>query len=546
MRNILIMLMIFFFWSCTSCNSETPGSDVDNETPDIENDNVSVEVDKSSDNDFSNNDDDFVVDEDEPEIDEENDDESQDYSKPWLVDGDPYSDRDNYFYEYSGDYDVVTEDTEKVRDLWRYNFTAITEKLEDMCSEGWIQPFEACGENYPFEPVIVENYPYEDNTSIKNPYIKNNACDGFLTPEIRWKNDWVYGRDPNYIAKNGKVIFKMSSIYCLYGSKGTYMVDIPRRQIIKIATPYSDMAFNGKTVFMTIYDESKNYDYPDLPNYEMPRQEVIYYDTETHKYGYAWYGDKFYGAIYVGLSDSYAMISYQTLPDSQGEMKVVYTKIGDWKNWKELKKFTTGDDGYVIARFPHMVGSQLVFQNYEIATIFCDLDKGDDGCVKISLDDEKTYFPKIIGDRKIVYMASSVDGSKINEIVQVELNEDGSVKSREAIVQDSKINGIMDVNEEYVLYAKKMGETANEHPITMFCMYRMSDKQSFCVDGVDDMEIRKDYSYLSGGGHYLVYQHYFDIVVRDMECYCDHNPTRCPYSDYTPNTVNPKVPEWKK
>jgi hypothetical protein len=366
-----------------------------------------------------------------------------------------------------------------------------------------------------------------------------------LTPEIRWQHHWVYGRDPNYIAKNGKVIFKMSSIYCLYGSEGTYMVDISRRQIIKIATPYSDMAFNGKMVFMTIYNESKNYDYPNLPNYEMPRQEVVYYDTETQKYGYAWYGDKFYGANYVGLSDSYAMISYQTMPDDFGEMKVVYTKIGDWKNWKELTKFTTGDAGYVIARFPHMVGSQVVFQNYEIATIFCDLDKGDDGCVKISKDDEKTYFPKIIGNRKMIFSAVSRSGAKMNEIVQVELNEDGSEKSREALVQDSRINSVRDVNNEFLLYSIKIGETEDEHPISAPCFYRFEDKKITCMENADDTPFTKHYSYLPGG-HYLVYQHYFDIVVRDMECYCDHNPERCPYSDYTPNTSSPKVPEWKK
>lgn len=131
----------------------------------------------------------------------------------------------------------------------------------------------------------MENYPYDDATSIKNVSITNNKCDGFLTPEIRWNHHWVYGRDPNYIAKNGKVIFTMSSSYALYGSPGTYVMDIPKRQIIKISTPYSDMAFNGKMVFMTNYNDSKNYDNPELPGYEMPVQEVVYYDIEKKKYG---------------------------------------------------------------------------------------------------------------------------------------------------------------------------------------------------------------------------------------------------------------------
>jgi hypothetical protein len=39
-----------------------------------------------------------------------------------------------------------------------------------------------------------------------------------------------------------------------------------------------------------------------------------------------------------------------------------------------------------------------------------------------------------------------------------------------------------------------------------------------------------------------------DLVVRDLECYCDLYPSKCPLSDYTPNTENPKKPwgwDWK-
>ncbi len=553
MRNILIVLFLTVFWSCTSCNNSQ------NHDSEDEQDLHDYDLIVNADSEVIDKDSEVVSDlESDPETDDDNsgnpdgtnEGESSEYDKPWLIDNDPYADKDNFLYEYYGDYDVIPDDPEKVRDLWRYRFFPVPGgEVSDTCENGWQQPFEACSDYYPFQPVIIENDPYldeRDQTSIKNSSITDNKCDGFLTPEIRWNHHWVYGRDPNYISKNGKVVFTMSSSYALYGSAGTYVMDILKRQIIKIATPYSDMAFNGSMVFMTIYNDSKNYDNPELPGYEMPVQEVVYYDIEKKQYGYAWYGEKFYGANYVGLSDTYAMISYQTLPDDFGEMKVVYAKIGDWKNWKELKKFTTGESGYVIARFPHMVGSQMVFQNYEVATIFCDLEKGDDGCVKVSLENERTYFPKIIGDRKMIYSAVATDGSKANEIVQVELNKDGTIKSRESIIQDAKINGIMDVDENFIMYGKKMGETENGHPITMFCYYRMSDKKSFCIDGEDDMKIRKDYSYLSGGGRYLVYQHYFDIILRDMECYCDHNPERCPYSDYTPNVQNPKVSEWKK
>ena len=308
------------------------------------------------------------------------------------------------------------------------------------------------------------------------------------------------------------------------------------------------MDFNGKMVLMSTYNKSITDDSPNLPNYQMPVQEVIYYDIEKHKYGYAWYGEKFYGINYMGLGDTYAMMSYQTKPDDYGEMKVVYTKIGDWKNWKELKKFTDNGMDWVAAIYPNFYGSQVVFLNYDVAAIFCDLEKGDDGCVKVSDEKEKAYSPKMVGDRKIIYISTSYDenGAELNNIIQLELNKDGTVKSRDVLLNDNRITGILDFSSDFILYMIEKGRTSNDHPISMVCYYRFTDKKSFCLDSDDDMEIRKDYSYIPGYGRYLIYQHYFDYVLRDMECYCDYHPDRCPYSDYTPNPDNPKVPVWRK
>jgi len=46
----------------------------------------------------------------------------------------------------------------------------------------------------------------------------------------------------------------------------------------------------------------------------------------------------------------------------------------------------------------------------------------------------------------------------------------------------------------------------------------------------------------------IVFRSYQDLVVRDLECYCDLYPSKCPLSDYTPNTEKPKKPwgfDWK-
>ena len=555
---ILISLAIVLFVSCSSSkkpandsdiipDADSDGSDAENINDDSDSQDADIidDKDQSDDSDSESS----VPSQEEPDNDSgcpivEGD---QDYEKLWLTDDDPYADRENFLYKYYGNYDVIADDPEQVRaTLWKYKFSTVNGcSIRNQCSKGPIHPYEACADNYPFEPILIEDWPNQDDTVVKNENILKNKCDGLMTPEKRWQNDWIYGRDPEYFAKNGKVVFIMKSYYAPV--VGTFVFDIPTRQLIKIGDGAANLDFNGKMVLMSTYNKSINDDSPDLPNYQMPVQEIIYYDIEKHKYGYAWYGEKFYGINYMGLGDTYAMMSYQTKPNDSGEMKVVYTKIGDWKNWKELKKFTTGDAGFVIARYPHLSGSQVVFQNYDIATIFCDLEKGDDGCVKVSLDEELTYFPKIIGDRKIIYHAVTYEQeSKLEKIILVELNKDGSVKSRDVLIHDDRINGIRDVNNDFLLYSIKIGETENEHPISAPCYYRFSDKKTVCLDSDEDAVFTKHYSYIPGYGRYLVYQHYFDYVLRDMECYCDYHPDRCPYSDYTPNPDNPKVPVWRK
>ena len=562
---ILISLAIVLFISCSS--SKKPANDSD-AVPDADSDRTEKEE-NIVDEDFSQDSD--VVDDKDQSSDSDSDDSDsessqpsqeepdndsgctivegdQDYEKLWLTDDDPYADRENFLYKYYGDYDVVADDPEQVRaTLWKYEFIDYNGcKIYNQCSKYDVHPYEACADNYPFEPILIEDYPVQDDTVVKNENILKNKCDGLMTPEKRWQNDWIYGRDPEYFAKNGKVVFTMDSYYAPILS--TFVFDIQKRQLIKIGDGAANLDFNGKMILMSTYNKSINDDSPNLPNYQMPVQEVIYYDIEKHKYGYAWYGEKFYGINYMGLGDTYAMMSYQTKPNDYGEMKVVYTKIGDWKNWKELKKFTDNGQDWVAAIYPNFYGSQVVFLNYAVAAIFCDLERGDDGCVKVSDENEKAYWPKMIGDRKIIYLSFSVDtqGVESHNIIQVELNKDGTVKSRSILVNDNKITGILDLNNDFILYMIEKGRTSNDHPISMLCYYRFSDKKSFCLDSDDDMEIRKDYSYMPGYGRYLVYQHYFDYVLRDMECYCDYHPDRCPYSDYKPNPGNPKVPVWRK
>jgi len=61
-----------------------------------------------------------------------------------------------------------------------------------------------------------------------------------------------------------------------------------------------------------------------------------------------------------------------------------------------------------------------------------------------------------------------------------------------------------------------------------------------------DLEFDKDEGFLYQ--NLYVFRSVQDLVIRDLECYCDFYPNKCPLIGYTPNPENPKKPwgfEWK-
>ncbi len=457
-----------------------------------------------------------------------------DAPQPWMAEGDPYDDRD-ILYQYYGDFDVIVQDPENVRGLWNDKFVGYdTGSIKECTCADWVSS-GACAEQFPFEPIIVEERNKPDTpTYERKPLLGIFECDMLLTPPRQWELAWRYGADPKYNAENGKVLFPMHSYnaWTFPYAVNAHLFDIASQQLITISPEYSNAYFNGRYVFMTLRDAAKNYEEPDKNYYEpVPWSKLVYYDTVEHKYGYAWYGPDFYYGGSIHASDTYIIMSIQQLPDVSGG-RVVYTKIGDWQNWKELKFMTTSSQGFIDAGFPSMVGQYVAFYNWDAEVAFCDLEKGDPGCFKVSRDDENGRMPKIL-DSKAVYYSAEDKTTKIFSLVKANITDPQAIKYT-TIVSHDKVLDIDDIDKDFLLYGKEIDKRSNGDPLMINCFYRFSDGKSFCMDDADhDAKIPTDYSYLPGG-HYLVYQSWYDLVLRDMECYCDQFPARCPYADYTP------------
>ena len=78
------------------------------------------------------------------------------------------------------------------------------------------------------------------------------------------------------------------------------------------------------------------------------------------------------------------------------------------------------------------------------------------------------------------------------------------------------------------------------------CFYNHKTEKVVCMDENFDLEFDKDDGFLYN--NLYIFHSVQDLVIRDLECYCDFYPNKCPLIDYTPNPEKPKKPwgfDWK-
>lgn len=226
--------------------------------------------------------------------------------------------------------------------------------------------------------------------------------------------------------------------------------------------------------------------------------------------------------------------------DYSDKQEVYVAKIGEWKKWRHL---TVGLDSYASALFPSFKNEYLAY--YAVSgneysglyskAYFCDLSATDlsKGCFQVSKDDEIARYP-VVKDKNTIYYAidlpdlDSTDKETPGAIIEADISDPLHIKYKE-IVRSEKGVAPESITDEFLIYTKIYGRTSGDWFNNGICFYRFKDQKSFCMkDGVD-ADVSEYFARM--WNHYLVFQSFDDLIVRDMDGYCKENPTNCPFSD---------------
>ncbi len=529
--NLLLVLLILGFISCSSSKSKNdsdtiPDADIDSQDSEI--------VEEDTDEEDS----DFVDDSDEkPDLDAEDsdhdifdDDWQHDIDIPEMSD-DPYfeayGDADfNVAYYYYGDKPTPAQDPENVKALWSKRCK------NDSCTECTPKPYDLCAENYPFEPQIIGG-----GSGKKKSTAGKFQCDALLTPGY-WATSDLFD-SMVFDEFDGKILFYMVAYGISSKTGGAYVYDLNTRKVERYGRARMDGWQNKQYYFISTYDYRIDIDNESSPYYGKRNKHLLYYDKETNTYGRAFKSSETpVNIVDIRANENYIFMSAKFSEDGN-DMRILYTKIGEWNKWKELtyKKETLYGNNR-RAGYPSMTGSLVTYFDYDIQIQVCDLDVGDSSCFQVSRDDEYGRYPIFKDKNTVVYAAEDIKSHK-DSLVVADISDKKNIKYK-TIYEWSDLTAIQAADFEGDLMLFMRNYNKDDIRIGDTCFYNYKTKKDF------DLEIQKDDGFLYK--NLYIFRSIQALVVRDLECYCDFYPNKCPLIDYTPNPDNPKKPwgfEWK-
>ena len=536
---LLVFLGLFFLISCSSSQSSNDSDSIpdadsdthDSETVDDDSDTQQTEIvddsdeapDHDSDQDTDSEDDDWHRDIDIPEMSDD----------PYY---EAYGDAGyNVAYYYYGDDPTPSQDPENVKALWSKRCGI------SKCYECEPQHFDLCAENYPFEPQIVDDskdYDFQKTTTAGK-----FQCDGLLTPGFWKTSDLAISMQLNEF--EGKILYYMDGgTYTSWQGGGSYAYDLNTRKVERYSRDYMDGWQNKRYYFISTYDYRIDSLHKDSLYYGEKNRHLLYYDKETNSYGTALkFSETPREILDIRASDTYL---FATMYFENANDKILYTKIGEWDKWKELtyKKETLYGNSR-RAGYPSMIGSLVTYFDYDIQVQVCDLDIGDSSCFQVSRADEYGRYPIFKDKNTIIYSSEKTSGTG-RSLVEADISDKNSIKYR-TIYNDSKMNSLQpqDIENNNLLFGRKYSNGGSED-VKDVCLYDYKTEKIVCMDEDFDLEFQKDDGVLYK--NLYIFRSVQDLVIRDLECYCDFYPNKCPLIEYKPNPENLKKPwefDWK-
>ena len=432
----------------------------------------------------------------------------------------------------------TASDPEGVSKLWKKRYDYIKEKVSDC----YCTIYDNC--KYPNEPLLK---PLAHNVVgtfySRKDLITSKDYDKVITikPDFAL-NDWIWGWEKPWDASNGKIIMTLLTS----GGKGYFnlsygfLYDIKSKRLLNLGIGFHGAEHAVGKRYVLFRPGRLDIDGREGWHYA----NIAYYDMEKNRYGFAFKEKgklkKVYGVYDTKINDKYAVIGIMDrapkYEDEWVKIKHYYTKVGDWNNWKRLSKYATPDPENVDEKvgMPKLVGSKLVYFNYGVEVVYCDLDKGNDSCVLVTQKGENGRYPLLSSDGKKVYYDRELN-YKEEELVEADLTDPHHIKYK-TIKNIDNLVSLEDINTRFLIYEKKIGMDkgpsgkGEAHNKFELCYYRFSDKKHICLDSEQDKKL--NYIYAAISGKYLIYQEWYDLVIRDMEKYCKVNKSQCPYEEY--------------
>ena len=521
MRKLLIIFLLAFLWSCTSCTESKP------ENNELITDSDNTGVSDPDIMDKTNNDDD-VSDTSDDKSPDTNDTDTQDndiIEEEFIDDCDvklidapfPYTDNDGKLTFCRPGCDTPTEkDPQCMSNLWR-------EQNYNLCHQH--PEYDCCGYPCVLESLKPMTKEETDKELVYNGKIlvPMHKCDLYLPI---WQNDGTHGVVKSWNMSDRKIGFHMVplalDILEWPVKRKAVVYDIETQKYTFVA-PASQMQayYKGHRILMSGDKRS-------LP-IEVRKNYLVYFGDDG-SYQLVYNKPVNFLAYEPTLNDKWAFVNLQETENSP--YKMMYAKVGEWK-WTEL--------GEGFGWEPGIVGDTLVLVDDDINGWICDLSKSPrkiTDCMKVNRDGEKVRGIRINknDETKFVY------NSNIMKLVSLEL-KDGSFIYNDLITDftaETEKNAYslaaLEYKDNILLFEEIVSDSSSYGGL--LCYYRTDKDKKYCMKKMedditfDDGTTKFPYGFAEFEGKWLLYQKKGStpLILRDMECYCKEESV-CPFEE---------------
>jgi len=519
--NIIVFqaLLLFLFWSCTSCNGNNPENDTENDIdmtrPDKDSDDLSDEALAESEDAESDETDDEVE---YADVDYQGAEECPELKVAKF----PYY-NDDLSIHFCRKCDKPTvKDPQCVENLWKDAAAALYA----------VAPEAECENGYPCDmPQLKPRTQAEWDEDVKAypalPY-RPHECDMVLSPR-GWATDSTAGAIKHFDISDGKVGLFLNNVVLDYKKYRTYAktmeYDPETRKYRALSPIVQEAGSYNKGCMLHLVN---NFHFYETVN-NTTRYLAHSCSDGTRRVVYP--GTIRFVSYTPALSEKWAIANIE-VKDGEGS-SAMYAKVGTWK-WTKLMEG--------LAYFPEIVNDKAIFYTDSFKGYYCDLSKNPksvEDCILVNENETEEIRYSMINEDDETEILYESDMSGVFSIKRLKIGTEGKkeysklITTHESTDEVWKGSGyaIQRVTQETVFYNELLYEENGGTRDGNSCFYNRKTKKTVCMKKVQGME-KYYFGYGEWEGKWMVYQ--FRAValqaIRDLDCYCEKEGV-CPFGE---------------